>query len=194
MKNIRLIGVFTIIASALISIIFFLETPETPKASLYHDIRKKVANATPVPEARASDFPSVDIPKREPVPLLSTPPQATNEPLFEVDSANSSLRSSDIVVPHGARVPAVLMDGGAPNDSPQVRQVMDGIVEDFQESLKEAQQTNRNMREAWEEAREAADDRYKFFFGFEAFNAATLETATEALEETKSTPNTPGQR
>jgi hypothetical protein len=75
------------------------------------------------------------------------------------------------------------MDGGGPDDSEETRNIMNGIIEEFAVKIQEAKQANRKMDEAWEEAREAADDRYRQFFGFEAFNAATLEAAGEAYEE-----------
>ena len=107
---------------------------------------------------------------------------------LEVDTTRSTPAATDIVVPPGARVPAVLMDRGGPDDSEETRNIMNGIIEEFAVKIQEAKQANRKMDEAWEEAREAADDRYRQFFGFEAFNAATLEAAGEAYEESTSLP------
>ena len=120
--------------------------------------------------------------KPTPVPTPSAPP---NELQYEVSS--TALSAADIVVPHGARVPAVLMDAGSPDDSPEVRNIMDGIAEEFAETIREAKRKNLDMQEAWEEARDTADARYRFFFGFDAFNAATLETAGEAADEATDT-------
>ena len=108
--------------------------------------------------------------------------------ILEVDTTRSTPAATDIVVPPGARVPAALMDGGGPDDSEETRNIMNGIIEEFAVKIQEAKQANRKMDEAWEEAREAADDRYRQFFGFEAFNAATLEAAGEAYEESTSLP------
>lgn len=80
-------------------------------------------------------------------------------------------------------MPAILMDEGSPDDSAETQNIMAGIIAEFSERIQKAKQTNRNMEEAWEEAREAADERYRQFFGFEAFNEATLEAAGEAAEE-----------
>lgn len=107
---------------------------------------------------------------------------------FEVDTTRSAHAATDIVVPPGARVPAVLMDAGAPDDSEETRNIMNGIIEEFAAKIQEAKQANRNMEEAWEEARAAADDSYRQFFGFEAYNAASLEAAGEAYEESTSLP------
>jgi hypothetical protein len=102
---------------------------------------------------------------------------------IENDSTRSTPATTDIVVPSGARVPAVLMDGGGPNDSPETAAIINVIIEEFAAKIDEAKRVNRNEEEAWEEAREVADDRYRQFFGFEAFNEATLEAAGEAYEE-----------
>jgi hypothetical protein len=107
---------------------------------------------------------------------------------FEVDTTRSAHAATDIVVPPGARVPAVLMDAGAPDDSEETRNIMTGIIEEFAAKIQEAKQANRNMEEAWEQARAAADDSYRQFFGFEAYNAASLEAAGEAYEESTSLP------
>ena len=112
---------------------------------------------------------------------------------LEVDTTRSTPAATDIVVPPGARVPAALMDGGGPDDSEETRNIMNSIIEEFSAKIQEAKQANRNMDEAWEEAREAADDRYRQFFGFEAFNAATLEAAGEAYDESTSLPPASGQ-
>jgi hypothetical protein len=116
------------------------------------------------------------------------PPVLESQPDYEVSTAATGIHDGDLVVPLGARVPAVLMDAGSPGDGVQVPEIMSNLVEDFREKILEAKRTNRNMTEAWEEARMEADERYRFFFGQDAFNAATLETASEAVEET--TPST----
>ena len=114
-------------------------------------------------------------------------PAPLNQPDFEVSTVGPAIRTSDIVVPPGVQVPAVLMDGGGPDDSAETQAIMNGIIEEFAEKIQEAKRTNRNTEEAWEEARQAADDRYRQFFGFEAFNATTLEAAGEAYQESNST-------
>jgi len=113
----------------------------------------------------------------------SFPPPAPVSPAFTVDDMANPPGPADIAVPSGARVPAVLMNGGGPDDSPETAAIMNDIIEEFAAKIDEAKQANRNEEEAWEEAREAADDRYRQFFGFEAFNEATLKAAGEAYEE-----------
>ena len=135
----------------------------------------------------ALDFPFPVPPNHPEKPLSPAQPAPVNQPAFEVSTVGPAIRTSDIVVPPGVQVPAVLMDGGGPDDSAETQDIMNGIVEEFAEKIQEAKRTNRNMEEAWEEAREEADDRYRQFFGFEAFNAATIESAGEAYEESNST-------
>jgi hypothetical protein len=126
-------------------------------------------------------------PPNKPTPPSPAPPATANQPAFEVSTIGPAIRTSDIVVPAGVQVPAVLMDGGGPDDSAETQDIMNGIVEEFADKIQEAKRTNRNMEEAWEEAREEANDRYRQFFGFEALNAATIESAGEAYEESNST-------
>jgi len=131
-----------------------------------------------------SDFPQPSSPPLEaqPKPNPFSPP-APASPAFTIDDMAKPPGPADIAVPRGARVPAVLMDGGGPDDSPETAAIMNAIIEEFAAKIDEAKRSNRNEEEAWEEAREMADDRYRQFFGFEAFNEATLEAAGEAYEE-----------
>ena len=135
----------------------------------------------------ALDFPFPVPPNPPEKPLSPAQPATVNQPDFEVSTVGPAIRTSDIVVPPGVQVPAVLMDGGGPDDSAETQAIMNGIIEEFAEKIQEAKRTNRNTEEAWEEARQAADDRYRQFFGFDAFNTATLEAAGEAYEESNST-------
>jgi hypothetical protein len=131
-----------------------------------------------------SDFPQPTSPPLEaqPKPTPFSPP-APASPAFTIDDMAKPPGPTDIAVPRGARVPAVLMDGGGPDDSPETAAIINVIIEEFAAKIDEAKLANRNEEEAWEEAREVADDRYRQFFGFEAFNEATLEAAGEAYEE-----------
>ncbi|NBR48620.1 hypothetical protein EBU02_07235 [bacterium] len=192
MKIKGLVKILIALAMTLGLVIFFLqksghEERILPKPS-QAPTEEKHTFSNPGDTAR----PVVKIPAKKPSPVPSssaTPP----EPQYEISSPTSNLRATDIVVPHGARVPAVLMDAGAQDDSPEVRNIMDGIVEQFAETIREAKRTNSDMQKAWEEARDEADARYRFFFGFDAFNAATIQTAGEAADEATATSRPPAQ-
>ena len=162
MKIKGLVKILIALAMTLGLVIFFLqksghEERILPKPS-QAPTEEKHTFSNPGDTAR----PVVKIPAKKPSPVPSssaTPP----EPQYEISSPTSNLRATDIVVPHGARVPAVLMDAGAQDDSPEVRNIMDGIVEQFAETIREAKRTNSDMQKAWEEARDEADARYRFF-------------------------------
>ena len=165
----------------------FFYSLQSPFASVL--ISKKAAsvlNEKKYAPPLALDFPFPVPPNHPEKPLSPAQPAPVNQPAFEVSTVGPAIRKSDIVVPPGVQVPAVLMDGGGPDDSAETQDIMNGIVEEFAEKILEAKRTKRNMEEAWEEARQAADDRYRQFFGFEAFNAATIESAGEAYEESNS--------
>lgn len=121
----------------------------------------------------------MDVLPQTPSQLASTPDSAE----FTVDFTSNKPSANDIVVPHGASVPAVLMDGGGPDDSPETKARINAIIEEFSEKIIQAKKANRNAEEAWEDARECADERYRQYFGFEAFNAASLQAAGEGYEE-----------
>lgn len=182
----KTIGViFTALCMASVAFYFFLQphTTETPG----HKSTTPVTTGAKLPHPPASLNPSFSK-NPTPIPTRSEP---SSESAFEVSDAVSSARASDIVVPPGARVPAALMDGGGPDDSEETRNIMNGIIEEFAQKIEQARLEKRNPNEAWEEAREAADDRYRQFFGFEAFNEATLESAGEAAEESASLNQSP---
>jgi hypothetical protein len=83
------------------------------------------------------------------------------------------------------------MDAGSPQDGVPINSIISGIIDEFVETINEAKRTNQNMQEAWEEARQTADERYRLFFGDDAYNGATLEAAIEANEEAASTNSSP---
>lgn len=172
----------TACAALAITFFFFLKTSPLPQ---------KEEKFTPPPIAQQAPH-NLSLQSSANLEIPTTPAASEERPKesisFEIDSTRSAPTTTDILVPPGARVPAVLMDGGGPDDSEETRNIMNSIIEEFAAKIQEAKQANRNMDEAWEEAREAADDRYRQFFGFEAFNAATLEAAGEAYEESTSLP------
>ena len=187
MNKMVLTLIFAALAVAGVAFFYSLQSPSAsaPISRYAASVLNEKKYAPPL----ALDFlsPVPPNPPEKPTPPPPAQPAPVNQPAFEVSTVGPAIRKSDIVVPPGVQVPAVLMDGGGPDDSAETQDIMNGIVEEFAEKIQEAKRTNRNMEEAWEEAREEADDRYRQFFGFEAFNAATIESAGEAYEESNST-------
>jgi len=187
--------IFSILAfiALAFAILFFLQSPSVPE-SLKQDgvsLSKERDKAQsyepgetrmPVEPSRVSE--STSAPAQ---------PEPAKEPTFEVSSESAPLTAADLVVPTGARVPAILMDAGSPQDGVPINSIISGIIDEFVETINEAQRTNQNMQEAWEEARQTADERYRLFFGDDAYNGATLEAAIEANEEAASTNSSPGR-
>lgn len=157
---------------------------------------RETGQSLPLPTPKVSPFELLETnsPPLEANPK-STPfsPPATASPAFTIDDMAKPPGPYDIAVPSGARVPAVLMDRRGPDYSPETAAIMNAIIEEFAAKIDEAKRANRNEDEAWEEAREVADNLYRQFFGFEAFNEATLEAAGEAYEES-SAQNPPSAR
>ncbi len=112
-------------------------------------------------------------------------PAAVDSHSFSVEQSSNATGegTGDIVVPIGSRVPAALMDGGSSEDSLETKAIINAIIEEFTSKINDARKANANPNQAWEDARSVADERYQQFFGFEAYNAATLETVGEADEE-----------
>ena len=187
MNKIIIISIFAAFTVVGLAFFYGLQSPATsaPISRYAASVLNEKKYAPPL----ALDFlsPVPPNPPEKPTPPPPAQPAPVNQPAFEVSTVGPAIRSSDIVVPPGVQVPAVLMDGGGPDDSAETQDIMNGIVEEFAEKILEAKRTKRNMEEAWEEARQAADDRYRQFFGFDAFNTATLEAAGEGYEESNST-------
>jgi hypothetical protein len=187
MNKIIIISIFAAFTVVGLAFFYGLQSPAT--SAPISKTTTSVLNEKKQSSPRSFDFPSPVPPnppeKRTPPPPAQ--PAPVNQPDFEVSTVGPAIRTSDIVVPPGVQVPAVLMDGGGPNDSAETQDIINGIVEEFAIKIHEAKRTNRNMEEAWEEAREEANDCYRQFFGFEAFNAATIESAGDAYEESNST-------
>jgi len=185
--------IFSILAFIVLAfaILFFLQSPSVPE-SLKQDgvsLSKERDKAqsyepgeTPIPVEPSRVSESTSAPAQ---------PEPVKEPAFEVSSESAPLTAADLVVPPGARVPAILMDAGSPQDGVPINSIISGIIDEFVETINEAQRTNQNMQEAWEEARQTADERYRLFFGDDAYNGATLEAAIEANEEAATTNSSP---
>lgn len=187
MNKMVLTLIFAAFAVAGVAFFYSLQSPATspPITQNATSVLNEKKYAPPL--ALDFPFPVPPNPPEKPTPPPLAQPTPVNQPAFEVSTVGPAIRTSDIVVPPGVQVPAVLMDGGGPDDSAETQDIMNGIVEEFAEKIIEAKRTNRNTEVAWEEARQAADDRYRQFFGFDAFNTATLEAAGEAYEESNST-------
>lgn len=177
MKNKSIAVVFTALTALVLAFSLFLfrdELPQKEEKIIPPPIAQKAPYNLSLQSSANLETPTATVASEE------RPKESIS---LEVDTTRSTPAATDIVVPPGARVPTALMDGGGPDDSEETRNIMNSIIEEFAVKIQEAKQANRNMDEAWEEAREVADDRYRQFFGFEAFNAATLEAAGEAYEE-----------
>lgn len=98
----------------------------------------------------------------------------------------------------GARLPAALMDRSGKKLSPQQEVVLQQMEEEFVAAIGEVelpQETGEaaadtatagakaHLREVWEKARARADNRFRLFFGEDAFNAMSLQSAQDAVAE-----------
>ena len=104
------------------------------------------------------------------------------KPLPEISHATVA-GPDTIEVPHGAKVPSVLMDNGGPADEPWVRESMAEMEADFLADFESTKKTGVPVQEAWEQARERADARYTAIFGLDAFLEASSAATDEANEE-----------
>ena len=99
-------------------------------------------------------------------------------------SSNPTVAGPDTIeVPHGAKVPSVLMDNGGPADEPWVRESMAEMEADFLADFESTKKTGVPVQEAWEQARERADARYTAIFGLDAFMETSSAATDEANEE-----------
>ena len=179
MKRLRW-HLFALVVAGLGLFIYFLI--KTPVATESRD-------EIPKPPSRLSTaHPRTIEPARIPVERHMGPehrPVAVDSHSFSVEQSSNATGegTGDIVVPIGSRVPAALMDGGSSEDSLETKAIINAIIEEFTSKINDARKANANPNQAWEDARSVADERYQQFFGFEAYNAATLETVGEADEE-----------
>ena len=189
--NKKLIFIILAFSVLLFAILFLIQSPSVPD-SVKHD---GVSLSKERDKAQSYEPAGTPIPVEPSRVSESTPapvqPEPVQEPTFEVSSEAAPLSAADLVVPPGARVPAILMDAGSPQDGVPINNIISGIIDEFVETINEAKRTNQNMQEAWEEARQTADERYRLFFGDDAYNGATLEAAIEANEEAAPTDSSP---
>jgi hypothetical protein len=94
--------------------------------------------------------------------------------------ALSENREIAVAVPPGERAPAVFYDE-TPRPEPQLR-MLDEIARGFNEAI-QREVPGYTPEEVWREARDWADERYMYFFGWDAWNVLHLRAAQEAVLE-----------
>lgn len=179
MKRLRWLLFVLVLAGLGLFIYFLIKTPVAPESRVAipkPPSRLSTAHPRIIEPARISDERHMGLEHRS---------AAVDSHSFSVEQSSKATGegTGDIVVPIGSRVPAALMDGGSSEDSLETKAIINAIIEEFTSKINDARKANANPNQAWEEARSVADERYQQFFGFEAYNAATLETAGEAYEE-----------
>jgi hypothetical protein len=121
----------------------------------------------------------------------STPhePTPTSESVPETNTAVPNT-GRDFDVPHGAILPAVLLDSGSSEENKIADELLISLEEDFFKELEETKSKGIALEEIWEELRSKYDERYIALFGQDAYLEATNLAAEEAREDFK-TPATP---
>jgi len=103
----------------------------------------------------------------------STPfPQADSKPSHDV-----------IDVPQGAKLPAALMDVGSEEDSPQVREMLASLGDEFFDDLNSTTSSGIPLEDAWEKARTASDERYRALLGQDAYLQVLSLAAEDAASD-----------
>jgi hypothetical protein len=135
----------------------------------------KVA-ARPSPTATASFSGSHQAPasKNEAPSNLEFPTQKTPSVQHAIN---------DFEVPHGAILPAVLMDNGSTEKNPIADEMLISMEGEFFQELQEAKSKGIAPQEIWEELRSKYDERYIALFGQDAYLEATSVAAEEARED-----------
>jgi len=89
----------------------------------------------------------------------------------------------DFDVPHGAILPAVLMDSGSSEENKIADGLLISLEEEFFKELGETKSKGVAPQEIWEELRSKYDEKYIALFGQEAYLEATNLAADEARED-----------
>jgi hypothetical protein len=89
----------------------------------------------------------------------------------------------DFDVPHGAILPAILLDNGSSDENKIVDGLLVSLEEEFFKELQEAKSKGGTTQEIWEELRSKYDEKYTALFGQEAYMEATNLAADEARED-----------
>jgi hypothetical protein len=130
-------------------------------------------------------------------PLPEAAPQAARAPLPSSPPASSPAAPSAMVpaaglptgvggteiavaVPPGERAPAVFYDE-SPRPEPQMR-MLDQIAREFNDLVAQPV-PGYTAEQIWRAARDWADERYLYFFGWDAWHALHLSAAKEAVRE-----------
>jgi hypothetical protein len=92
-----------------------------------------------------------------------------------------------VVVPPGARLPALFLDE-RPLPAAQ-RRVLDRVANDFIDAV--ASDPSGQDRALWEAARAEADRQYIKLYGHAAYNSLHMQAAKEALRERRATATPP---
>jgi hypothetical protein len=121
--------------------------------------------------------------------ILSHEPTPPSESVPETMPAVPNT-GRDFDVPHGAILPAVLLDNGSSEENKIADGLLISLEEDFFKELQEAKSKGVATQETWEELRSKYDERYIALFGQEAYMEATNLAADEAREDFE-TPTSP---
>ena len=113
---------------------------------------------------------------------LSHDPAPPSESVPEtIPSVPTSGRDFD--VPHGAILPAILLDNGSSDENKIADGLLVSLEEEFFKELQEAKSKGGTTQEIWEELRSKYDEKYTALFGQEAYMEATNLAADEARED-----------
>jgi hypothetical protein len=112
---------------------------------------------------------------------LNSPAETPAAPVFPVSQPLVfGAPEIALVVPVGERAPAVFYDE-TPRPEPQMR-VLDQIAREFNELVAQPV-PGYTPEQIWRAARDWADERYMYFFGWESWHALHLAAAKEAVRE-----------
>ena len=157
-------GLLAIIA-LLFLLFFFWPQEHSPKVA-----------ARPSPTATAS-FSGT----HQPTPSIEEAPSNLEFPPQQTPYVQHTI--NDFEVPHGAILPAVLMDHGSTEKNPIADEMLISMEGEFFQELQEAKSKGIAPQEIWEELRSKYDERYIALFGQDAYLEATSLAAEEARED-----------
>lgn len=147
---------------------------------------QRLAKSIPEPPEPISAFSFTDT--LPPPPSSPVRAQLSESLPKTIPSVPTSGRNFD--VPHGAILPAMLLDNGSSDENKIADRLLVSLEEEFFKELQEAKSKGGATQEIWEELRSKYDERYIALFGQDAYLEATNLAAEEAREDFK-TPATP---
>jgi hypothetical protein len=137
--------------------------------------------APTIPEPQAS-ISTLSFSETRQESTLSHDPAPPSESVPEtIPSVLTSGRDFD--VPHGAILPAILLDNGSSDENKIADGLLVSLEEEFFKELQEAKSKGGTAQEIWEELRSKYDEKYTALFGQEAYMEATNLAADEARED-----------